>query len=85
MSDQATWELLVLVLVLIANRLLVKAMKPAPLFWGFQAGLAALVCWFAWPGVAALSGDGVWRWIIPVLLVFHIVQNVAVRQGGKKL
>ncbi len=85
MNDPATWDLLVLVLVLIANRTIVRSMKPAALFWTFQGGLVALAAWFAWHGVAGLQGYGVVRWIVPGLLVFHIVQNVVVRQGGQKL
>lgn len=85
MTDAGTYELLFLVLVLIANRTLVRSMKHPALFWAFQAVLFGLAGWFGWNGVGGLQGYGVVRWLVPGLLVFHIVQNVVVRQGGKKL
>lgn len=85
MSDAGTIELLVLVLVLIANRTVVHALKAPALFWSFQGLVVGLAGWFAWHGVTGLEGYGVVRWLVPGLLVFHAVQNVVVRQGGKKL
>jgi hypothetical protein len=85
MTDAASLDLLVLVLVLIANRTIVRSLRSAALFWTFQAGVFALAVWFAWHGVAGLEGYGVVRWIVPGLLVFHIVQNVVVRKGGSRL
>jgi hypothetical protein len=85
MSDPGTIELLVLVLALIANRTVVPRMEAPALFWAFQALLVGLAGWFAWHGVAGLEGYGVVRFLVPGLLVFHLVQNLFVRKGGKKL
>lgn len=85
LTDAGTFELLILVLVLIANRTIVHALRAPALFWAFQGLMLGLAGWFAWYGVTGLQGYGVVRWLVPGLLVFHLVQNVAVRKGGKKL
>ncbi|MSQ01031.1 MAG: hypothetical protein EXR71_03935 [Myxococcales bacterium] len=79
------WDLLVLVVVLVANRTLVKWFPHPLVFWSFQGVLVATAVWFGLYGIDGLDRVPVARVVVTGLLVFHLIQNVVIRRGGKKL
>lgn len=85
MTGQPPWDLAVLVGVLVANRSLVRWIQHALFFWSFQAVIVACIAWYALNGVQGLEHVAAVRWLVCGLLIFHLVQNVAVRRGGTKL
>lgn len=85
MNGAPPWDLALLVGVLVANRSLVRWIPHPLFFWSFQVVLAGCAAWFAVRGVQGLESVAAVRWLVSGLLVFHLVQNVVVRRGGKKL
>ena len=84
MSDKP-WDLLLLVVVLVANRTLVKWFPHALVYWFFQVVLVATAIWFGVHGIDGLDRVPVARVVVTGLLIFHVIQNVVIRRGGKKL
>ncbi len=84
MSDKP-WDLLALVVILVANRTLVKWFPNAVVYWSFQVVLIAAAVWFGVHGIGGLDRVPVARIVVTGLLIFHLVQNVVIRRGGKKL
>jgi hypothetical protein len=76
------WDIAVLTAVLGLNRILVPSSLRRPaLFWTIQAvdlTLALLVLVFGLPGLGSIRVAG---WLVGGLLVFHVVQNLAMRQA----
>jgi hypothetical protein len=62
------------------NRLLVPriALKPR-LFWAIQAVTAGLAVGVAVVGLPGVGGFPEVRWLVSGLLMFHVVQNLALR------
>ncbi|MFN7143537.1 MAG: hypothetical protein ACK4YP_07175 [Myxococcota bacterium] len=78
------WEVLVLAALLAVNRLLVPMTYTRPAaFWAIQAvdvALAVLVAVYGVPGLEAFRSVG---WLIAGLLVFHVLQNIALRSQAR--
>ncbi len=85
MTGTPPWDLALLVGVLVANRSLVRWFPATLFFWGFQGVIAATAIYFGVQGIGGLEHVQAVRWLVVGLLVFHLVQNVALRRGGKKL
>jgi hypothetical protein len=84
MSD-FPWEVLVLGLVLLGNRVLVPlASTRPPLFWGIQAvDVAMAVAAVVHAGLPGKTEYPVVGWTVAALFVFHVVQNFALRDQAR--
>ncbi len=80
--NEFPWEVLILGAVLAINRLGTPATYDRPVaFWGIQVmnlALAVPVVIWGLPGVEGFRGLD---WLIAGLLVFHVLQNVALRSN----
>ncbi len=83
--DPFPWDLLVLAAILLANRTLVPSLKAPAAFWAFQCLNLGAATWFAVFGILGMADVPVAQFVVAALLVFHAVQNLFVRKGGKKL
>ncbi len=83
--DPFPWDLLMLAAILLANRTVVPSLKVPAMFWAFQAVNLAAAAWFAIFGIIGMADFPVAQFVVAALLVFHAVQNLFVRKGGKKL
>jgi hypothetical protein len=71
-----------LAVLLGANRLLVPRVARKPrLFWAIQAVTAGLAVGIAAAGLPGLGAFPEVRWLVSGLLVFHVVQNLALRSA----
>lgn len=81
--DGFPWEVLALAALLAVNRLLVPlVLLRAPPFWILQAvnlAAALFVVIFGMPGLAAFPAV---KWLVVGIVVFHLVQNLALRSGA---
>ncbi|MFZ5481812.1 MAG: hypothetical protein ACOZNI_33940 [Myxococcota bacterium] len=80
--DTFPWEVLVLGLVLLGNRVVLPlTLARPPLFWGLQAlDVAVAVAAVAHAGLPGRTAYPIVGWMVAALLVFHVVQNFAVRE-----
>ena len=85
MNGPFPWDILALASLLLANRTVVRSIKPEWGFWAFQALNLAGAVWFAVEGIQGLDNYPIANWIVCGLLVFHAIQNYVVRQGGKRI
>ena len=85
MSGEFPWDIALLAGVLLANRTVVPSLKHIALFWAFQALTFGAALLFVVRGIDGLDRVPVAKWVVAGLLVFHAVQNIVVRQGGRKL
>ncbi len=74
------WDVVGLAVLLGANRLLIPRVALRPrLFWAVQAVTAGLAVGIAVVGLPGLGAFLEVRWLVSGLLVFHVVQNLALR------
>lgn len=85
MLSDAPWDFGALVVVLLLNRTLVPSLKRPVAFWCFQALTVGTAAWFVVFGIEGLGRVPVAKWVVAGLLVFHAVQNVVIRRGGRKI
>ncbi len=85
MMDPFPWDLVVLVVLLVAHRTVVPSLRSSPAFWTFQAITVGAAVWFAVYGVIGTADVPIVKVLVPGLLIFHAIQNIAVRSGGKNL
>jgi hypothetical protein len=79
--DDFPWEVLVLGLVLLGNRVILPlTLDRKPLFWLLQAiDVATAVAAVVTAGLPGRAPYPVVGWMVAALLVFHIVQNFSMR------
>lgn len=73
-------ELMLLAGLLLMNRLIIPAQAlVTPVYVAVQAMNVAAAVGVAWVGLPGLEAYPVVKWMIVILLVFHVVQNASVR------
>lgn len=74
------WELVALAALLLANRvLIVRYADRDAVYWPLQVADVAAAGWVAWAGLPGSDHTPVVRWLVAALMVFHVVQNAALR------
>jgi hypothetical protein len=84
--DDFPWEVLVLGLVLLGNRVLLPLGVKRPwLFWALQAmDVAVAVGAVVHAGLPGRSAYPVVGWMVAALLAFHVVQNFTMRDHARR-
>lgn len=73
-------DLVALAALLLVDRLLVsRVARHAYAFWALQAVNLGAAAWFAVMGIAGIEGVPLVRWLVVVILLFHVVQGWSIR------
>ena len=83
--DPFPWDLVVLVVLVVVHRSVVPSLRSSSAFWTFQAVNVGAAVWFAVYGVNGTADVPIVKVLVPGLLIFHGIQNIAVRSGAKNL
>ena len=79
-ADTFPYDVVALAMLLLLNRTLAPSLRANWSFWSFQAVNIAAAAYFAWFGIEGVEHVPVASYIVAALCLFHVVQNVIVRQ-----
>ncbi len=83
-AENFPYDVVGLAMLLLLNRTLITTLKNDWAFWAFQGLNIAAAAYFAWFGIVGIEHVPVASYVVSALCLFHVVQNVIVRQRSNR-
>lgn len=83
-AENFPYDVVGLAMLLLLNRTLVHALRADWAFWAFQGLNIAAAVYFAWFGIKGIEHVPIASYVVSALCLFHVVQNVIVRQRSTR-